>query len=47
MYYSAEDLGYVDSATAEKRRSKAQKISAGIASLTAYLRKPKSPLCNS
>jgi len=42
MYYSAEDLGYVDSATANKRRSKAKKISAGISSLTAYLRIPKS-----
>lgn len=42
MYYSAENPGYVNSVTAETRRSKAQKISAGIASLTAYLRKPKS-----
>ena len=42
MYYSAEDLGYIDSATAKKRRSKAKKISAGISSLTAYLRMPKS-----
>lgn len=42
MYYSAEDLGYVDSATANKRRSKAKKISAGISSLTAYLRMSKS-----
>lgn len=39
MYYSAEDLGYVDSTTVETRRLKALKISAGIASLTGYLRK--------
>lgn len=39
MYYSAEDPGCVDSATAKTRRSKAQKISAGVASLITYLRK--------
>lgn len=40
MYYSAEDLAYLDPAIAEVRRSKSQKISAGIASLSKYLRKP-------
>ena len=39
MYYTAEDLGYVDSTTAEARRSKAKQISAGIASLAKHLRK--------
>jgi len=39
MYYTAEDLGYVDPAVADTRRSKARQISAGIASLTAHLRK--------
>ena len=38
MYYTAEDLGYIDSVTAETRRSKARQISAGIASLTSHLR---------
>jgi len=38
-YYSAEDLGYVDSPVADARRSKARQISAGIASLAAHLRK--------
>ena len=38
MYYTAEDLGYVDSAIAEKRRSKARQISAGIAALASHLR---------
>jgi len=38
MYYTAEDLGYIDSVTAEARRSKARQISAGIASLTSHLR---------
>jgi len=42
MYYSAEDPGYVDSVTAETRLSKSQMITAGIASLTEYLCKPKS-----
>jgi len=43
MYYSAKDTGYVDSATAETKRLKAQYISAGIASLTKYLRS-KNPI---
>ena len=38
MYYSAEDLGYVEANTAEKRRIKAKSISSGIVSLTKYLR---------
>ena len=38
LYYTAEDLAYIDSASAEARRSKARKISAGIAALTAHLR---------
>ena len=41
MYYTAEDLSYVDSEIAEIRRYKAKQISAGIASLAAYLRKSK------
>ncbi len=39
MCYAAEDLGYIDHAIAETRRSKARQISAGIASMTAHLRK--------
>jgi four helix bundle protein len=39
LYYTAEDLGYIDLANAEARRSQAKKISAGIASLTSHLRK--------
>jgi four helix bundle protein len=39
LYYAAEDLGYITSANAETRRSRARKISAGIASLTGHLRK--------
>jgi len=39
MYYSAEDLGYIDAPVADTRRSKARQISAGIASLAAHLRK--------
>lgn len=39
LYYAAEDLGYITSAHAEIRRSRARKISAGIASLTGHLRK--------
>jgi four helix bundle protein len=39
LYYAAEDLGYITSADAETRRSRARKISAGIASLTEHLRK--------
>ena len=38
MYYTAEDLGYIDSATVDTRRSRARQISAGIASLTKHLR---------
>ena len=41
MYYTAEDLGYINSETADIRRSKAKQISAGIASLTVHLRKLK------
>ena len=41
MYYTAEDLGYVDSATADMRRSRAKQTSAGIASLTMHLRVPR------
>jgi four helix bundle protein len=39
MYYAAEDLGYIDHAMAETRRSKARQISAGIASMTSHLRR--------
>jgi four helix bundle protein len=39
LYYTAEDLGYIDPANAEARRAQARKISAGIASLTSHLRK--------
>ena len=38
LYYVAEDLGYVDSAMAEERRSTARRLSAGIKSLTDFLR---------
>jgi len=41
MYYTAEDIGYIDSATADTRRSRAKQTSAGIASLTKHLRMPK------
>lgn len=41
MYYTAEDLSYVDPTAADARRSKARQISAGIASLTAHLRKER------
>jgi len=41
MYYTAEDLGYINSETADIRRSRAKQISAGIASLTVHLRKLK------
>jgi len=40
MYYTAEDLGYIDSTTADTRRSGAKQISAGIATLTKHLRNP-------
>ena len=33
MYYSAEDLTYVDHQTAETRRSRTKQIAAGISSL--------------
>ena len=39
MYYSAEDLEYVTVKTATTRRKRAEQISAGIASLSKYLRK--------
>ena len=38
MYYSAEDLKYVDQKTAEERRTKGKQISAGTASLAKHLR---------
>jgi four helix bundle protein len=41
MYYTAEDLGYIESGAAEERRSKARQISAGISSLTSHLRSNK------
>lgn len=41
MYFIAEDLGYIDSATVDTRRSGAKQISVGIASLTMHLRMPK------
>ena len=39
MYYSAEDLEYVSEETAIVRREKTKKISRGISSLAAHLRK--------
>jgi four helix bundle protein len=39
MYYSAEDLEYVDGKIAVLRRNHAKQISAGIVSLAKYLRK--------
>ena len=38
MYYSAEDLKYVDQKTAVERRTKGRQISAGSASLAKHLR---------
>jgi len=38
LYHTAEDLGYVDIALADERRSTARRLAAGIASLSAYLR---------
>jgi four helix bundle protein len=38
MYYTAEDLDYVSSGTAEERKQKVKRISAGISSLIDYLR---------
>ena len=38
LYYAAEDLWYVVPENAEARRSRARKISSGIASLTEHLR---------
>jgi four helix bundle protein len=38
MYYIAEDLSYLESATADQRRQQARKIAKGIASLQRYLR---------
>jgi four helix bundle protein len=40
LYYAAEDLGYISASTADERRIAARRIAAGIASLSAYLRKP-------
>ena len=37
MYFLAEDLSYLDSETADKRRNKARRLSAGIASLISHL----------
>ena len=39
LYYVAEDLGYVDSAMAEERRSAARRLAAGIKSLADFLRR--------
>ena len=41
MFYSAEDLGYVSSSIAQKRRESAVRISKGTASLIAHLRQPR------
>ena len=38
MYYTAQDLGYVTTEIAEKRKGLAKQISAGIKSLTTHLR---------
>jgi four helix bundle protein len=38
LYYVAEDLGYVDSAMAEERRSTTRRLAAGIKSLADSLR---------
>jgi four helix bundle protein len=38
LYYVAEDLGYVDSAMAEERRSTTRRLAAGIKSLADFLR---------
>ncbi len=39
MYFAAEDLAYVAKPVAEERRTRCRPLSAGIASLAAYLRK--------
>ena len=41
MYYSAEDLGYVDAEVAATRRNKAKQIAGGISSLGGHLRSNK------
>jgi len=41
MYYTAEDLGYVNHDTAEHRRKRAKKISSAIFSLKSHLRNNK------
>ena len=41
MYYTAEDLQYTSTQSAEARRGKAKQIAAGIASLAAHLRTPR------
>ena len=38
MYYTAEDLGYINHDTARQRRIRAKKISSAIFSLTGYLK---------
>jgi four helix bundle protein len=38
LYYTAEDLAYVDASIADARRVKAMQIAAGIAALTSHLR---------
>jgi four helix bundle protein len=38
LYYTAEDLAYVDAITADARRVKTRQIAAGIAALTSHLR---------
>ena len=39
MYYTAEDLNYVNEATASGRRESCRRIAAGIGSLQTYLRR--------
>ena len=39
MYYTAEDLSYVEPELAELRRNKTKQIAAGISSLMAHLKK--------
>lgn len=38
LYYTAEDLNYLSSETADQRRTVAKKISGGIASLATHVR---------
>ena len=41
LYYVAEDLEYVESATAEERRSTTRRLAAGIRSLADFLRESR------